>query len=99
MPESITYSSGKNSTPSAAATGISATSGAASQAASLGGFREAVCLNAGRVYDSCSSKDCLEDLRVYMTAPLPGAAGQLQLGPVPVGRCAACGDGCRQRAI
>ena len=69
MPESITYSSGKNSTPSAAATGISATSGAASQAASLGGFREAVCLNAGRVYDSCSSKDCLEDLRVYMTAP------------------------------
>lgn len=28
-------------------------------------FKEAVCVNAGRVYDSCSSKDCLEDLRVY----------------------------------
>lgn len=69
MPEAITYQSGKNASPSAAATGISATSGAACQAASLGGFKEAVCLNAGRVYDSCSSKDCLEDLRVYMTAP------------------------------
>lgn len=71
MPDSITYASGKNSGSgiSASGTGISATSGAACQAASLGGFKEAVCLNAGRVYDSCSSKDCLEDLRVYMTAP------------------------------
>lgn len=30
-----------------------------------GCFREAVCINAERIYDSCSSKDCLEDLRVY----------------------------------
>ena len=30
-------------------------------------FKEAVSVNAGRVYDSCSSKDCLEDLRVYFT--------------------------------
>ena len=30
-------------------------------------FKEAVSINAGRVYDSCSSKDCLEDLRVYFT--------------------------------
>ncbi|MGI5855788.1 MAG: hypothetical protein ACOX64_04905 [Candidatus Merdivicinus sp.] len=30
-------------------------------------FKEAVCVNAGRIYDSCSSKDCLEDLRVYFT--------------------------------
>ena len=28
-------------------------------------FKEAVCVSAGRVYDSCSSKDCLEDLRVW----------------------------------
>ncbi len=28
-------------------------------------FKEAVCVNAGRVYDSCSAKDCLEDLRVF----------------------------------
>ena len=28
-------------------------------------FKEAVCIDAGRVYDSCSDKDCLEDLRVY----------------------------------
>ena len=28
-------------------------------------FKEAVCIDAARVYDSCSDKDCLEDLRVY----------------------------------
>ena len=31
------------------------------------GCKEAVCVDAGRVYDSCSDKDCLEDLRVYFT--------------------------------
>ena len=30
-------------------------------------FKEAVCINTPRIYDSCSSKDCLEDLRVYFT--------------------------------
>lgn len=30
-------------------------------------FKEAVCINAGRVYDSCSDKDCLEDLQVLFT--------------------------------
>lgn len=29
--------------------------------------KEAVCVDAGRVYDSCSDKDCLEDLRVYFS--------------------------------
>lgn len=29
-----------------------------------GGFPQAVCIDAMRVYDSCSDKDCLEDLRV-----------------------------------
>ncbi len=28
-------------------------------------FKEAVCIDAGRVYDSCCDRDCLEDLRVY----------------------------------
>ncbi len=32
-----------------------------------GCFKEAVCIDAKRVYDSCSAKDCLEDLRVYFT--------------------------------
>ena len=32
-----------------------------------GGCKEAVCVDAGRVYDSCSDKDCLEDLRVFFT--------------------------------
>lgn len=32
-----------------------------------GGCKEAVCVDAGRVYDSCSDKDCLEDLRVYFS--------------------------------
>ena len=32
-----------------------------------GCFKEAVCIDAGRIYDSCGDKDCLEDLRVYFT--------------------------------
>lgn len=34
---------------------------------SSGCFKEAVCIDAFRVYDSCADKDCLEDLRVYFT--------------------------------
>jgi len=30
-------------------------------------FKEAVCIDAYRVYDSCADKDCLQDLRVYFT--------------------------------
>ncbi|MBQ4119959.1 MAG: hypothetical protein IJD45_06175 [Clostridia bacterium] len=30
-----------------------------------GDFREAVCIDAGRVYDSCCDRDCLEDLRCF----------------------------------
>ena len=30
-------------------------------------IREAVCINADRIYDSCGDKDCLEDLRVFFT--------------------------------
>ena len=30
-------------------------------------FKEAVCINAGRIYDSCSDRDCLENLLVYFT--------------------------------
>ncbi len=30
-------------------------------------FKEAVCINTKRIYDSCSDKDCLEDLPVYFT--------------------------------
>lgn len=32
-----------------------------------GNFNEAVCIDGMRVYDSCSDKDCLEDLRVYFS--------------------------------
>ena len=32
-----------------------------------GDFREAVCIDGGRVYDSCCARDCLEDLRVYFS--------------------------------
>ncbi len=79
MPDASTYPSARTSspsvsippvvtTPSTVGSGISATSSAADQAAALSGFKEAVCLNAGRVYDSCSGRDCLEDLPVYLTA-------------------------------
>ena len=30
-------------------------------------FKEAVCIDAARIYDSCGDKDCLADLRVYFT--------------------------------
>lgn len=33
----------------------------------LAGCKDAVCVDAGRVFDSCCDKDCLEDLRVYFT--------------------------------
>ena len=28
-------------------------------------FKEAVCVDAGRVYDSCCDRDCVTDMRVY----------------------------------
>ncbi len=30
-------------------------------------FKEAVCVDAGRVYDSCCDRDCLEDLRLFFS--------------------------------
>ncbi|MFI3249964.1 MAG: hypothetical protein R3Y07_03280 [Eubacteriales bacterium] len=30
-------------------------------------IREAVCIHSNKIYDSCKDKDCLEDLRVYLT--------------------------------
>lgn len=51
--------------------GSSNTSGIQSEPSSIntnsGCFREAVCIDAYRVYDSCADKDCLEDLRVHFT--------------------------------
>ena len=36
-------------------------------------LKEAVCIDAMRIYDSCSDKDCLEDLRVlFPTSVQPG---------------------------
>lgn len=32
-----------------------------------GAFKEAVCIDAGRVYDSCCDRDCLEDMRVFFS--------------------------------
>ncbi|MDK2799513.1 MAG: hypothetical protein PWP27_2715 [Clostridiales bacterium] len=31
------------------------------------GFKEAVCIQTDKIYDSCREKDCLEDLRVFLT--------------------------------
>lgn len=30
-------------------------------------LKNAVCINAGQIYDACKDKDCAEDLRVYLT--------------------------------
>ncbi len=37
--------------------------------ADTGEIKEAVCIDAYRVYDSCGDKDCLEDLQVYFIGP------------------------------
>jgi hypothetical protein len=34
---------------------------------SQNGFSDAVCIDAGRVYDSCMDRDCLENMRVYFS--------------------------------
>ena len=50
-------------------------------------FKEAVCVNAARIYDSCSDKDCLEDLRVFFTdtqQPLVDAALSIKCRKVEV---------------
>ena len=31
-------------------------------------FREAVCIHTDKIYDSCRDKDCLENIRVYLTS-------------------------------
>lgn len=36
-------------------------------ACDLSGVREAVCVHANKVMDACRDKDCIEDLRVYLT--------------------------------
>ena len=33
----------------------------------LNHIKEAICIDTNRVYDSCADKDCLTDLRVYLT--------------------------------
>ena len=33
----------------------------------LHGIKEAVCVHTDKVTDSCLAKDCIEDLRVYLT--------------------------------
>ena len=40
-----------------------------SEGFSCGNQKDAVCINAPRIYDSCSDKDCLEDLPVMLTKP------------------------------
>ena len=50
-------------------------------------FKEAVCIDAQRVYDSCSDKDCLEDIRVLFPAarqPLVDSATNVRVRDVNV---------------
>lgn len=37
-------------------------------------IREAVCVHTKKIYDSCKDKDCIEDLRVYLTQSSQAAA-------------------------
>ena len=50
-------------------------------------FKEAVCIDAMRIYDSCSDKDCLEDIRVLFPAarqPLVDSATNVRIRDVSV---------------
>ena len=50
-------------------------------------FKEAVCIDAQRVYDSCSDKDCIEDIRVLFPAarqPLVDSATNVRVRDVNV---------------
>lgn len=50
-------------------------------------FKEAVCINAQRIYDSCSDKDCLEDLQVYFsdqTQPIINRAANVKCKKVKI---------------
>lgn len=50
-------------------------------------FKEAVCIDAMRIYDSCSDKDCLEDIRVLFPAarqPLIDSATNVRIKDVSV---------------
>ena len=42
----------------------------------LNKIREAVCIHTGKIMDSCLDKDCIEDLRVYLTAESQAALEQ-----------------------
>ena len=41
--------------------------GQTAPACDLSGIREAVCIHTSKVMDACRDKDCIEDLRVYLT--------------------------------
>lgn len=50
-------------------------------------FKEAVCIDAERIYDSCSDKDCLEDLHVFFsdkTQPIIDKAASIKCKKVKV---------------
>lgn len=46
-------------------------------------INEAVCIDTKRIYDSCVSKDCLEDLRVTFLCPGANAGRQRGHRQVP----------------
>lgn len=50
-------------------------------------FKEAVCVDAMRIYDSCSDKDCLEDIRVFFPAsvqPLIDSCANVRIHDIDV---------------
>ena len=50
-------------------------------------LKEAVCVDASRIYDSCSDKDCIEDLRVLFPAarqPVVDSATSVRVRDVSV---------------
>ena len=47
-----------------------------------GGCKEAVCVDAGRVYDSCCDKDCVENMRLFFTEREQMLVDRLKNGPV-----------------
>ena len=66
-----------------------------------GGFREAVCVHTKKVYDSCRSKECLRDIRVYLCRDAQELlnAGGIAFGQAACSRIAVREDRCGTRSV
>ena len=61
--------------------------------------KETACIHTKRIMDSCLDKDCIEDLRVYLTKSSQQALERCARRQGPQRRAAACLHRCGARAL